>query len=107
VVLEDTLTKAERSLIDGGQAEVVLEMRRALQGAMRDALVEAVESLSGRRVIAFLSDHQAEPDFAVESFVLEPFPHDQDRDGHYSDRASSDGTRDGAILLMSERDGVS
>jgi hypothetical protein len=41
---------------------------------MRDALVEAVESLSQRRVIAFLSDQQAEPDFAVESFVLEPLP---------------------------------
>jgi uncharacterized protein YbcI len=75
VVLEDTLTKAERSLVARGQQDVVLEMRRALQSAMRDALVEAVESLSQRRVIAFLSDQQAEPDFAVESFVLEPIPH--------------------------------
>ena len=74
VVLEDTLTKAERSLIERGQQDIVIEMRRALQGAMRGALVEAVESLSNRRVIAFLSDQQAEPDFAVESFVLEPLP---------------------------------
>jgi uncharacterized protein YbcI len=74
VVLQDTLTKAERSLIERGQQEIVLEMRRALQSAMRDALVDAVESVSGRRVIAFLSDQQAEPDFAVESFVLEPLP---------------------------------
>jgi uncharacterized protein YbcI len=76
VVLEDTLTKAERSLIAGGQEEVVLDMRRALQSAMRAALVDAVESLSERRVIAFLSDQQADPDFAVESFVLEPLAQD-------------------------------
>jgi uncharacterized protein YbcI len=74
VVLEDTLTKAERSLIERGQQDIVIQMRRALQVAMRGALVEAVESLSNRRVIAFLSDQQAEPDFAVESFVLEPLP---------------------------------
>jgi len=74
VVLEDTLTKAERSLIERGQQDIVIQMRRALQVAMREALVEAVESLSNRRVIAFLSDQQAKPDFAVESFVLEPLP---------------------------------
>jgi uncharacterized protein YbcI len=81
-VLEDTMTRAERSLVAGGQEEVVLEMRRALQGAMRAALVDAVESLSGRRVIAFLSDQHADPDFAVESFVLEP--HAQDGAGDHS-----------------------
>jgi uncharacterized protein YbcI len=75
VVLEDTLTKAERSLVARGREDVVLEMRRALQAAMRNSLVEAVESLSHRRVVACLSDQQAEPDFAVQSFVLEPLPH--------------------------------
>jgi uncharacterized protein YbcI len=87
VVLEDTLTKAERTLVARGEESVVLQMRRALQGAMRDALVGAIEELTGRRVIAFLSDHQAEPDFAVESFVLEPLPQDEgaasERDGAF------------------------
>lgn len=76
VVLEDTVTKAEHSLIERGRKEIVLEMRRALQVTMREPLVEAVESLSGRRVIAFLSDHQTEPDFAIANFVLEPLVHD-------------------------------
>jgi uncharacterized protein YbcI len=82
VVLEDTLTKAERSLVTRGQETVVVDMRRALQGAMRDALVEAVESLTERRVIAFLSDQQADPDFAIEAFVLEPVPQEAHGDGH-------------------------
>jgi uncharacterized protein YbcI len=71
VILEDTLTKAERKLIEKGQRRLVLETRRALQETMRNDLIEAVESISGRRVVAFLSDHQLEPDFAVESFVLD------------------------------------
>jgi len=74
VVLEDTLTKAERKLIERGQEEVVIATRRIVQRTMRDDLVGAVEELSGRKVVAFMSDQQAEPDFAVESFVLEPLP---------------------------------
>jgi uncharacterized protein YbcI len=93
VVLEDTLTKAERNLIDSGQEEVVVEIRRALQKTMSSALVEAVESLCERRVIAFLSDHSADQDIAVESFVLESLPHDGDgrhaeSDGHHPASAS-------------------
>jgi hypothetical protein len=34
--------------------------------------VRTVEALSGRTVRAFLSDQQADPDYAIESFVLEP-----------------------------------
>ena len=74
VVLEDTLTKAERRLVERGRSTSVVQMRRVVQEVMREDLVAAVESITGRQVIAFLSDHQTEPDFAVESFVLEPLP---------------------------------
>ena len=37
-----------------------------------EALTEAVERLSGRRVIAFMSQTHVDPDFGVEAFVLEP-----------------------------------
>ena len=72
VVLEDTLTKAERKLIDHGKEKAVVRTRRITQAMMKADLVGAVESLSGREVVAFLSDHQAEPDYAVASFVLKP-----------------------------------
>ena len=72
VVLRDTLTKGERTLVEQGQAELVLAMRRAYQQTMRDELVAGVERLTGRQVVAFLSGHHAEPDIAIESFVLAP-----------------------------------
>jgi len=38
---------------------------------MRDDLIAVVEELTGRRVIAFLSDNHMDPDIAVETFVTE------------------------------------
>jgi len=73
-ILEDTLTKAERSLVQAGREQLVLDTRRAFQSTMRDELVAAVEELSERRVIAFMSDNHIDPDIATESFVLEPLP---------------------------------
>jgi uncharacterized protein YbcI len=72
VVLRDTLLKAERSLVDDGQAHAVMDMRRRFQGAMRDDLVAAVEQHTGRSVEAFMSDNAVEPDIAVEVFTLRP-----------------------------------
>ncbi len=72
VVLEDTLTKGERSLLDDGAGALVLEARKAYQQTMRSDLIRMIEGLTGRKVRAFLSDNHMEPDIAVESFVLEP-----------------------------------
>jgi uncharacterized protein YbcI len=74
VILEETLTKAERKLIEGGLGESVRSTRRQLQDTMRDEMVSSIEDLTGRRVIGFLSDHQLDPDIAVETFVLERQP---------------------------------
>ncbi len=72
VVLKDTLTKGERSLVGDGLEELVLTMRKAFQSTMRNDLVSGVEQILGRRVIAFLSDNHIDPDVAVETFVLAP-----------------------------------
>jgi uncharacterized protein YbcI len=74
VVLRDTLTKGERSLVDDGQADHVLNTRKMFQRTMRPTLVAGVEELTGRRVIAFLSDNHLDPDIGVETFVMEPRP---------------------------------
>lgn len=71
VVLEDTLLKAEKSLVSGGQGEAVTENRRSYQETMREDFVAVVEEVLGRKVIAFLSDHHIEPDIAVEMFVVD------------------------------------
>lgn len=72
VVLGETLTKAERTLVSDGKAERVLSVRQDFQRAMREALVQEVERLTGRSVIAFMSDNHIDPDLACEVFVLEP-----------------------------------
>lgn len=72
VVLQDTMTKAERTLASNGDAPLVIDMRHRIQLAMRDDLVAAVERLSERKVIAFMSDNHINPDMAVEIFILEP-----------------------------------
>jgi uncharacterized protein YbcI len=78
VTLRDCLTKAERTLAERGQALEVLAMRRAFQNTMRSELVEAVETLTGRHVEAFLSDNLHDPDVAVEIFLMSR----TDGDGH-------------------------
>jgi uncharacterized protein YbcI len=70
VILEDTLTKAEHRLLEKGRAEAVISTRRLYQTIMRDDLANAIESLTGRSVLAFLSDQSVAPDYAVETFIL-------------------------------------
>ena len=70
-VLEDTMTKAERSIAAGGYAEAVLKSRHALQHTMQADLIAAVEALTHRKVAAFMSDSHIEPDLAAEMFVLD------------------------------------
>ena len=72
VVLRDTLTKGERSLLRDGEVALVLANRKAFQNSMAADMIAAVEELSGRRTTAFLSANHIDPDIAVESFVLEP-----------------------------------
>jgi uncharacterized protein YbcI len=70
VLLQDTLTKGERSLVGDELDELVLTMRKAFQGTMRHDLISGVEEILGRKVVAFMSDNHIDPDIAAEVFVL-------------------------------------
>jgi uncharacterized protein YbcI len=72
VVVQDALTKGERVLAAKGDAQAVLDIRKRYQVAMSDEVVAAIEQLTGRHVVAFMSDNHIDPDVAVEVFVLEP-----------------------------------
>ena|SRR5829696_8523642 len=56
VVLEETFTPAERTLIDQGQAEGVQEIRRNFQQIMAVQFKALVEQGTGRKVRSFLSE---------------------------------------------------
>jgi uncharacterized protein YbcI len=72
IVVQDLLTKGERSLIRDGKEDLVLQTRRAYQQTMGPDLTAGVEEITGRRVIAFLSANHLDPDIAIESFMLAP-----------------------------------
>jgi uncharacterized protein YbcI len=71
VLMQDTLTKAEKSLLDAGQGDFVMETRARFQMTMREAYVSAVEMLTERKVVAFMSANHMEPDMAAEIFIME------------------------------------
>jgi uncharacterized protein YbcI len=72
VVLQDTLTTGERSLVRDDRGELVLSTRHAYQETMGADLVAGIEQLLDRRVVAFLSSNHIDPDIAIESFLLAP-----------------------------------
>jgi len=61
-LLEETLTTAERKLLDSGRERPALSMRAALRETMSSALVEGVEELIGHRVTALVSGSNLTPD---------------------------------------------
>ena len=74
VMLEQTLTKGEQSLVARGREEKVLEIRQEYQAAMRDSCCAAIAELTGRSVSAMLSANHIDPDLAAEIFVLDAPP---------------------------------
>jgi uncharacterized protein YbcI len=72
VVLQDSLTRGETSLVEAGEGEAVLDLRRRWQRVMQAEMSREIEALTGRKVIGFMSDNHIDPDLAVEVFVLEP-----------------------------------
>jgi uncharacterized protein YbcI len=70
-LLEDTLTRAEQSLIESGRESAVLEVRSNLQETMRSELMKAMEKLTEYRVRAMISGTQLDPDITSQVFVLD------------------------------------
>ncbi len=71
-ILEDILTSSEQSLIADGGASEVIDGRVAFQSARQDEFSAAIERLTHRRVVAFMSANQTSPGIACEIFFLEP-----------------------------------
>lgn len=90
VMLEQTLTKGERVLVEKGRGENVIELRREYQEAMRDEISAEVAALTGRTVIAMMSANHLNPDLAAEIFVLDgPPDYNQDTADRSADTHSA------------------
>ena len=71
-VLEGGYTRAEQTLGANDKADLVAAGRLGLQEAMRQAMIAAVEQITGRRVYSFMSANDLDQNLQVEVFVLTP-----------------------------------
>jgi uncharacterized protein YbcI len=70
--LDDIFTPAKRTLIDGGRLDTVRLTRQGVHDVTAPKFVAAVEQIAGRRVIAFMSQIDFNPDVAALVFVVDP-----------------------------------
>jgi len=71
-VLGGVYTDVEKTMIELERATLVQETRSAFQNAMQQRFISEVERLSGRSVMAFISNSHVGPDVEIELFFLRP-----------------------------------
>jgi uncharacterized protein YbcI len=64
-------TPLEQTIMDSGQPERVVAMREDFQRVMADRYNRTIEALTGRKVLAFLSQAHVEPDITMEIFFVD------------------------------------
>lgn len=72
--LENTLTPVERTLTTMNENQRLRDMRMLFQYAAETEFRSAVEEITGRKVIAFVSGIDTRADVASEVFVFAPEP---------------------------------
>jgi uncharacterized protein YbcI len=71
-VMGGVYTDVEKTMIELQRSATVQETRSAFQSAMEHKFIAAVERLSGRDVLAFISNQHVGPDIEIELFMLKP-----------------------------------
>ena len=70
-VLSDGFIALERTMMENGEPGRVLEMRREYERLMKTRYSEMIEELTGRKVLAFMSQTHVEPNLTVEMFLMD------------------------------------
>jgi uncharacterized protein YbcI len=70
-VLKNGFTAIERTMVEAGKPDRVLEMRRDFQRVMKLRYSKMIEDLTGRQVLAYLSQAHVEPDLTIEIFLMD------------------------------------
>jgi uncharacterized protein YbcI len=64
-------TPLEKTIMDSGEPDRVVAMREDFQRVMATRYKDAIERLTGRKVLAFLSQAHVEPDITMEIFFVD------------------------------------
>jgi uncharacterized protein YbcI len=68
-------TPLEQTIMDSGEPERVVAMREDFQRVMQARYKRTIQQLTGRDVVAFLSQAHVDPDITVEMFFMDgPLP---------------------------------
>jgi len=68
-------TPLEQTIMDSGEPDRVIAMREDFQRVMAERYKRTIEELTGRKVLAFLSQAHVEPDITMEVFFVDgPLP---------------------------------
>lgn len=73
-LMNEVLTPAEKTMAGGIKAEAVTTMRHHYQETMAKDYRAAVERITGRKVLVFISGNHLDPDVAAELFILDAPP---------------------------------
>src|SRR5687767_621649 len=73
-VLQGGLTRNEETLLAAGHEDLVRQYRLKFQEAMAAPTTEAVERLTGRKVMGYHSQIVFNPEHAIEMFILDSPP---------------------------------
>ena len=73
-VLQGGLTRNEATLLAAGEEHLVRQFRLRFQEAVADATTEAIERLTGQKVVGYHSQIVFDPEYAFEIFVLDAPP---------------------------------
>ncbi len=72
IVMRDSGYSAiEKTLMDSGEPERVVDMREDFQRVMAQRYKDTIEQLTGRNVIAFVSQAHVDPDITIEIFFID------------------------------------
>ncbi len=64
-------TALEQTIMDSGQPQRVVDMRHDFQNMMTKRFTDTIEELTGRNVVAFLSQAHVDPDLTLEVFFVD------------------------------------
>jgi uncharacterized protein YbcI len=64
-------TALEKTIMDSGEPDRVVAMRHDFQRVMTKRFTETIEELTGRNVVAFLSQAHVDPDITMEIFFVD------------------------------------
>ena len=64
-------TPLEQTIMDSGETDRVIAMREDFQRVMAQRYRATIEELTGRKVLAFLSQAHVEPDITMEIFFID------------------------------------